>query len=330
LKKIFTFLVAVLFLLQTNSAQKITGTWQGVMGNEYLQLNIIQQGSTICGYSRDWLKNNPQDYCKANFNGSLSTTGTFWFAYGTNFIENSGNHILMKIKFKAFKSKGVYYLQGFSQAKSTFFDMPGSEEEFILKRVSSEPTSITPEMEACFPKIVKKKKPLVAPSKPKKEPVVIKKPVEEKEIIKPIIIPQKPVVVLPKIDSSSKKIINTIPVKTNGRLNKEQSRIVIKDKKINIEIYDNGTIDGDTVSVFFDGKEVVHKQKLSINPIKLSFNLDANIVLHSVVLFAENLGSIPPNTALVIVTTASGKRFELSSSATLNQNAALIFEYKPD
>ena len=55
--------------------------------------------------------------------------------------------------------------------------------------------------------------------------------------------------------------------------------------------------------------------------------LDENTTMHSIVLYAENLGSIPPNTALVVFTTAAGKRYELFSSATLQQNAEIVFEY---
>jgi hypothetical protein len=46
-------------------------------------------------------------------------------------------------------------------------------------------------------------------------------------------------------------------------------------------------------------------------------------------MFAENLGSIPPNTALIVVT-AGTKRYELHSSASLEENAVMLFEYKPE
>jgi hypothetical protein len=46
------------------------------------------------------------------------------------------------------------------------------------------------------------------------------------------------------------------------------------------------------------------------------------------VLFAHNLGSIPPNTATVVVK-SGGKRYELRSSASLTENAVLMLDYKP-
>ena len=45
-------------------------------------------------------------------------------------------------------------------------------------------------------------------------------------------------------------------------------------------------------------------------------------------MYAENLGSIPPNTALIVVT-AGDKRYELRSKASLEENAVLVIEYKP-
>jgi hypothetical protein len=56
--------------------------------------------------------------------------------------------------------------------------------------------------------------------------------------------------------------------------------------------------------------------------------LDENTDTHTIVLYAENLGAIPPNTALIVFITADGKRYALQSSATLEQNAAFLFEYK--
>jgi type IV secretory pathway VirB9-like protein len=43
---------------------------------------------------------------------------------------------------------------------------------------------------------------------------------------------------------------------------------------------------------------------------------------------ADNLGRIPPNTALMIVTTG-GKRYELFIASTEQRNAKVIIEYQP-
>ncbi len=82
------------------------------------------------------------------------------------------------------------------------------------------------------------------------------------------------------------------------------------------------------MSVYFDGKLLVDKQRLSEKAIEVQIELQDNDI-HELTLFAENLGGIPPNTALIVVT-AGSKRYELRSSADLKKNAVLLFEYRPD
>ena len=95
-----------------------------------------------------------------------------------------------------------------------------------------------------------------------------------------------------------------------------------------LKLYDNGVVDGDTVSVYYDGKLLIDKQRLSEKPIEVTLELKDND-LHELTMFAENLGGIPPNTALIVVT-AGSKRYELRSSADLKKNAVLLFQYDPD
>jgi hypothetical protein len=67
-------------------------------------------------------------------------------------------------------------------------------------------------------------------------------------------------------------------------------------------------------------------QLVSEKPIILDLELDENLVQNEIILFAENLGSISPNTALIVVN-AGDKRYELFSNADLGKNAVLVIEY---
>jgi hypothetical protein len=194
---------------------------------------------------------------------------------------------------------------------------------------------MTQEMKDCVKENEPPKKPTTKPPiLPKNDVPPIKRPITPKRkdsVVKPPVSNPKDSIIKipsPPITKVTPKV-NTLPSQTNGRTNKEISRIVVNDRKIKLDVYDNGTIDGDTVSVFYNGKMIMSHQRLSSKPIEIEVTLDENTSLHSIVLFAENLGSIPPNTALIIFTTPAGKRYELFSSATLQQNAELIFEYKP-
>ena len=120
-------------------------------------------------------------------------------------------------------------------------------------------------------------------------------------------------------------MVATVP-QLISRKNTVLSRIPVDVQHITLNVYDNAIVDGDTVTIFYNDRLLVSKQLLSEKPIVINLDLDKNVSLHQITLFAENLGSIPPNTALIVVT-AGNKRYELHASANLQENAVLVFEY---
>ena len=120
----------------------------------------------------------------------------------------------------------------------------------------------------------------------------------------------------------------SIPKAMTGRKNMQQGDIVVNTKQVSLQLYDNGIVDDDSVSVFFNGKLLLSHQLISETPITLNIELDENNPKNELILFAENLGRIPPNTALIIVT-AGDKRFELFSKTDMKENAVLLFRYQP-
>ncbi|WP_207493283.1 hypothetical protein [Aridibaculum aurantiacum] len=113
------------------------------------------------------------------------------------------------------------------------------------------------------------------------------------------------------------------------RTNELAKKVIISSKEFKIDLYDNGEIDGDTISVYHNNKLIVSKKLLTHKPISLNIKVDENETHHEFVMIAENLGSIPPNTALMIIT-AGGKRHELHITSTEQKNAVVVIEYKPD
>lgn len=91
---------------------------------------------------------------------------------------------------------------------------------------------------------------------------------------------------------------------------------------IRISLYDNGEIDGDTVTVFLNGKPVITHQELTARATNIYLTLDNSKDVNEVSLFAENLGKIPPNTALMVVTDGIS-RFEVFLSSSYTQNATV-------
>lgn len=91
---------------------------------------------------------------------------------------------------------------------------------------------------------------------------------------------------------------------------------------IRVSLYDNGEIDGDTVTVFLNGKPVIVHQELTARAVNIYLTLDNSKDVNEVSLFAENMGKIPPNTALMVVTDGIS-RFEVFLSSTYTQNATV-------
>lgn len=324
--KNFYLYILLLFCFANLHAQKLTGTWQGVMDErEFLQVNVVQIGETLCGYTWDYALNDTRSFCKAYFRGSYNKLFDAWYVEGYSFMQSSGDHSLMQLKFKIVIIEGKIVMKGLCRIKPSLFFGGGDPSSFELEKISSRPTIITQTMKDCMAESepVKKKK-LPQKNSSKKPPFTPPPP------LPPVIRENQTAPVIKKdtvIPIKEKPEVNNLPKQTNGRENKELRRIIVNERKITLSIYDNGTIDGDTVSVYYNGKPIVKNRRLTANPITVNVELDEGMALHSIVLFAENLGTIPPNTALVIFTTAAGKRYELYASATLEQNAEIIFEY---
>ncbi|MBS1604044.1 MAG: hypothetical protein JST42_15355 [Bacteroidetes bacterium] len=93
---------------------------------------------------------------------------------------------------------------------------------------------------------------------------------------------------------------------------------------IRVALYDNGEIDGDSVSLFINGQLLVQHVKLTAEAKVLMIPIDKSLPVNRLVLFAENLGKLPPNTALMEVT-IHGKTYNLFLSTDYRKNASIEF-----
>ncbi|GGB05723.1 hypothetical protein [Puia dinghuensis] len=93
---------------------------------------------------------------------------------------------------------------------------------------------------------------------------------------------------------------------------------------IRVALYDNGEIDGDSVSLFMNNVLLLQHLKLTAEPKVLLIPIDKSLPVNRLLLFAENLGRLPPNTALMEVT-VHGKTYELFLSTDFRKNASVEF-----
>jgi hypothetical protein len=121
--------------------------------------------------------------------------------------------------------------------------------------------------------------------------------------------------------------IPAAPLILKTRENELVRKIETEAGEIKIAVYDNGVIDGDTVSIYHNNELVRSHMRLSQEPITLNIDIDASQPHHEIIMVADNLGSIPPNTSVMIITTASN-RYELNISSSEQKNAKVVFDLK--
>src|SRR5258705_12831858 len=108
---------------------------------------------------------------------------------------------------------------------------------------------------------------------------------------------------------------------------KEIPEIKVDTGTIRLDFYDNAEIDGDSITVKVDNNVVLSHQRLSAKPLTAFIKIDPQNTFHEVEMIAENLGSIPPNTAVLIVT-AGEQRHRLSLNSTDVKSAKVRFVYE--
>ncbi len=108
-----------------------------------------------------------------------------------------------------------------------------------------------------------------------------------------------------------------------------QHRITIPAADISIDMYDNGEVDGDSITLLINDKVVLQHQRLSLTPIHFGIKKEELTDSTSIIMRAENLGRIPPNTALMLLT-AAGKRYDLRLSSDLKKQAAVVIYRKKE
>jgi hypothetical protein len=123
------------------------------------------------------------------------------------------------------------------------------------------------------------------------------------------------------------KAPEVIPEVLANRSNELVQTITVNTNEVTLNIYDDGAIDHDTVTVFLDKKMVVAHEMLTDRPIVVTLHLDESHSYHEVVMVADNEGEIPPNTSLMIVK-AGGKEYEVRITSTEQKNAVVIFKYE--
>lgn len=134
-------------------------------------------------------------------------------------------------------------------------------------------------------------------------------------------------IVLTRFDKSSFKPDIKLPPSLTKRKAELVKEIKVDTGTIKIDFYDNGTIDDDTISVYVNNMPTVSNKRLTTKPVSITLKIDLKRTEQELIMVGENLGSIPPNTALMIVT-AGDKRYQLYLTSDDQKNAMVRFIYE--
>lgn len=353
-----SFLGIMLLTCFIGNAQDVTGIWRGYfiteMGEQYkLEFQVKQNGSkTVAGVS--------YSYLDTRFYGKATMTGNFFTGKQTFNIQelrtvevrnmSGGTTCLMNYKFTYTRSGKEEFLEGtyvgkredrFNPKNNGVWGDCGGGTVF-LRKVTTSDFYLEPFLKPAAPPVTKT--PEKAPKKtvPKENPTakVLSKPQPQKAQEPTTSRPAPQTSVIINKDTENKKTTTDIatakpvekprftpPVITRERKNELTQTFTVSSSEITIRLYDNGEIDDDTISVYLDGVLIISKKKLSASPITYTIKMDEAQPEHVLVMVAENLGRIPPNTSLMIVQDGE-KRYQTSITSTEQKNAMVRFRYQ--
>jgi hypothetical protein len=132
-------------------------------------------------------------------------------------------------------------------------------------------------------------------------------------------------IVLTRINKSAFK--PNLPRTLTERKNELVREIKVDTGTIRLDFYDNGVIDGDTISVYVNDMPVISRKMLTTKPVTTTVRIDLQRTIQEVVMVGENMGSIPPNTALMMIN-AGDKRYQLYLTSDEKKNALIRFIYE--
>ena len=103
--------------------------------------------------------------------------------------------------------------------------------------------------------------------------------------------------------------------------------ISVDHDSISIDLYDNGEIDGDSVTLIYNDQILTTHQLLTDKAKRFIIKVAPGNIKNELVMYAENLGSIPPNTALMVIYDGD-KRYEVNVRSTKSTNGAVRFKLR--
>jgi hypothetical protein len=336
--------VIFLLLCMQMQAQPITGIWKGKMGNSKVELKLIRKGDSLIGTSYYYdSKSNYRRYSVKGYFDDKKNDVIWWDDVliednsSTHFIGTGQQPLLAVADFNC-PGEGILKLDGNTSRKD---DDRKEKKELHLVKGNAVPVFpdewdflienyaygvIHPEVVDSIEQIAYNPE-----SKPQDEPVSATPATANPpaqgfggQSRQPPTVRQEPQINAPSFLPPSAQ---TNEERFTSRKKILQNVIPLTGDSIELRFYDNAEIDGDSIAVFLNGRllqehillaEQAYIMKIAIRDLQPDNEL---------VMVAENLGSIPPNTSLMVAI-VEDKRYEAHLQST-EGSSALVRLVKP-
>ncbi len=345
--RLFSFFILVmLFLPAILNAQMITGTWHGKINRQKVEVKIIQNGDSLTGTS--YYYESAGNYRRYSIKGYFDPKNNSALWWDDRLLEEKSVRFSITVPGK---------IPMLSRAD---FNCPGGGKMMLDGKVAKKENDTKPTGEVHLDKTgnpefedewdfvidnytVGANDPDIIDSISgiAQQPVATEEPVKTIAVEKPIMI-SPPLVIekkettpvlkteIPK-EEPKPVVIITPPVKAPTIEEKFVSRKKVLTKEIplsgdsvELRFYDNAEIDGDSISLFLNDKLLFQHIRLNGYAYTIKFSISDLNETNELIMVAENLGTIPPNTSYMLAIVGD-KRYDAYLSSTEGSSAMVRF-----
>lgn len=342
MKKIVSrFLLTSIFLAFVSGicAQMITGVWHGRINRQKVEVKIIQNGDSLAGTS--YYYENQNNYRRYSIRGYFdqNTNAAVW--WDDQLIEEKSGRFNLSIPGKVpllsradFNCPGgdKMMLDGKVAKKEDDTDIKGDvhldkvdqnlfgdEWDFVIDNylVGANDPEIIDSVALVSGQLDAEIARPVATETVKSDPP-LQKPATQNNTTGTVFIPA------PTISAPEPKKEITITEKFEKRKKEFIKEIPVSGDSIELRFYDNAEIDGDSISLFLNGKLLYEHIRLTGNAYIIKLPVATLEESNELIMVAENMGSIPPNTSYMVAI-IENKRTDAYLASTEGSSAMIRF-----
>ena len=326
---IFSTLLVLLIGFSTVHSQMITGVWKGKINKQKVEVKIIQNGDNLTGTS--YYYESPTTYRRYSIKGyfDAGTNEAVW--WDDELIEESAAGprgkvpLLSRADFNcpgdgkmmldgnASKTANENQKAGDVHLDKTTTSIFADEWDFVIENYITGANN--PEVIDSIGNLSSLKKPESEKTEPFKNPLgngnipdePTKKADPPAQAIKTPPVADKPQTIEQKFVTRKKVFATEIPVTGDS---------------IELRFYDNAQIDGDSISLFLNDKLIFEHIRLTEKAYSIKLPATDLSASNELIMVAENLGSIPPNTSYMVALVEE-RRYEARLESTEGSSAMI-------